>query len=98
MLQKHKYSANLKGEMTMMTHASKLKKVPDAPLDLEDNNLTLVTPVKKMPVLYYVISPSDGCIPHFAKSDKDKDKYIDFFIGSCFQSTSCFTQSWNCWS
>jgi hypothetical protein len=77
MLQKHKYSANLKGEMTMMTHASKLKKVPDAPLDLEDNNLTLVTPVKKMPVLYYVISPSDGCIPHFAKSDKDKDKYIE---------------------
>jgi hypothetical protein len=37
----------MKGEMTMITRASKLKKVPDAPLDLEDNNPTLVTPVKK---------------------------------------------------
>jgi hypothetical protein len=59
MSQKRKDSANLKGEMTMITHASKLKKVPDAPLDLEDNNPTLVTPMKKMPVLYYVISASD---------------------------------------
>jgi hypothetical protein len=67
MLQKHKDSANLKGEMTMITRALKLKKVPDAPLDLEDKNPTLVTPVKKMPVLYYVISPSDGHMPHFAK-------------------------------
>jgi hypothetical protein len=63
MSQKRKDSANLKGEMTMITRASKLKKVPDAPLDLEDNNPTLVTPVKKMPVLYYVISASDGRMP-----------------------------------
>jgi hypothetical protein len=52
MSQKRKDSANLKGEMTMITRALKLKKVPDAPLNLEDNNPTLVTPVKKMPVLY----------------------------------------------
>ena len=77
MSQKCKDSANLKGEMTMITRASKLKKVPDAPLDLEDNNPTLVTPVKKMPVLYYVISPSDGHMPHFAKLDKEKDEYIE---------------------
>jgi hypothetical protein len=77
MSQKCKDSANLKGEMTMITHASKLKKVPDAPLSLEDNNPTLVTPVKKMPVLFYVISPSDGHMPHFEKSDKEKDEYND---------------------
>jgi hypothetical protein len=29
-----------------------------------------------MPVLYYLISPSDGHIPHFAKLDKEKDEYI----------------------
>jgi hypothetical protein len=77
MLQKHKDSVNLKGEMTMITCASKSKNVCDAPLDLEDNNPTLVTPVKKIPVLYYVISPSDGCIPHFAKLDKEKDGYLE---------------------
>jgi hypothetical protein len=82
MSQKCKDSANFKGEMTMITHASKLKKVPDAPLDLEDNNPTLVTPVKKMPVLYYVISASDGHMPHFAKSDEEKDEYIEDLDGS----------------
>jgi hypothetical protein len=82
MSQKHKDSANLKGEMTMITRASKLKKVPDAPLDLEDNNPTLVTQVKKMPVLYYVISASDGHMPHFAKSDEEKDEYIEDLDGS----------------
>jgi hypothetical protein len=61
--------------MTIITRALKLKKVPDAP---EDNNPTLVTPpVKKMPVMYYVISPSDGHMPHLAKSEKEKDKYIE---------------------
>jgi hypothetical protein len=63
--------------MTMIMHALKLKKVPDAPLDLEDNNPTLVTPVKKMPVVFYVISPSDGHMPHFAKLDKEKDEFIE---------------------
>jgi hypothetical protein len=64
MFQKHKDSTKLKGEMTMITCASKLKKVPDArPLDLADNNPMLVTPVKKMLVMFYVISPSDGCMP-----------------------------------
>jgi hypothetical protein len=82
MLQERKDSATLKGEMTMITRASKLKKVPDAPLDLEDNNPTLVTPVKQMPVLCYVISASDGCMPHFAKSDKEKEKYIEDLDGS----------------
>jgi len=82
MSQKRKDSANLKGEMTMITRASKMKKVPDAPLDLEDNNPTLVTPVKKMPVLYYVISASDGRMPHFAKSDEEKEKYIEDLDGS----------------
>jgi hypothetical protein len=82
MSQKRKDSANLKGEMTMITRASKMKKVPDAPLDLEDNNPTLVTPVKKMPVLYYVISASDGCMPHFAKSNEEKEKYIEDLDGS----------------
>jgi hypothetical protein len=82
MSQKCKDSANFKGEMTMITRASKLKKVPDAPLDLEDNNPTLVTPVKKMPVLYYVISASDGRMPHFAKSDEEKDEYIEDLDGS----------------
>jgi hypothetical protein len=77
MSQKRKDSAKLKGEMTMITCASRLKKVPDAPLDLADNNPTLVTPVKKMQVMLYVISPSDGCMPHFAKSDDEKDKYIE---------------------
>jgi hypothetical protein len=48
MLQKRKDSTELKGEMTMITCASRLKKVPDAPLDLADNNPTLVTPLKKM--------------------------------------------------
>jgi hypothetical protein len=48
MSQKHKDSAKLKGEMTMITHASKSKKVHDAPLDLADNNPTLVTLVKKL--------------------------------------------------
>jgi hypothetical protein len=37
MSQKRKDSANLKGVMTMITHALKMKKVPDAPLDLEDS-------------------------------------------------------------
>jgi hypothetical protein len=60
--------------MTIITRALKLKKVPDAP---EDNNPTLVTPVKKMSVMYYVISPSDGHMPHLAKSEKEKDKYIE---------------------
>jgi hypothetical protein len=70
MSQKRKDSTELKGEMTMITCASRLKKVPDAPLDLADNNPTLVTPLKKMQVMFYVISPSDGCMPHFAKLDK----------------------------
>jgi hypothetical protein len=77
MSQKRKDSTKLKGEMTMITHASRLKKVPDAPLDLADNNPTLVTPVKKMRVMFYFISPSDGRMPHFAKSDDEKDKYIE---------------------
>jgi hypothetical protein len=77
MSQKCKDSANLKSEMTMITPASKSKKVHDAPLDLEDNNPTLVTPVKKIPILYYVISPSDGHIPHFAKLDVKKDEYLE---------------------
>ena len=77
MSQKRKDSTKLKGEMTMITRASRLKKVPDAPLDLADNNPTLVTPLKKMQVMFYVISPSDGCMPHFAKSDDEKDKYIE---------------------
>jgi hypothetical protein len=36
MSQKHKDSTKLKGEMTMITQASKLKKVPDAPFDLAE--------------------------------------------------------------
>jgi hypothetical protein len=63
--------------MTMITRASRSKKVPDAPLDLADNNPTLVSPIKKMQVMFYVISPSDGCMPHFAKLDGEKDKYIE---------------------
>jgi hypothetical protein len=77
MSQKRKDSTKLKGEMTMITCASRLKKVPDAPLDLADNNPTLVTQLEKMRVMFYVISPSDGQMPHFAKLDDKKDKYVE---------------------
>jgi hypothetical protein len=36
-----------------------------------------------MQVLYFIISPSDGRMPHFAKLDKEKDEYIEDLDASC---------------